>query len=104
MNDFNLILIGLIETVALAWIFGARKILDIINENCSLKYGNLWIFSIKYLCPFVFAAIIISYLYENIIHPYGGYSIANLLIAGWGFVLVTIMFSIVMTFFKDKSN
>ncbi|MGN0017745.1 MAG: sodium-dependent transporter [Candidatus Gastranaerophilaceae bacterium] len=104
MNDFNLILIGLIETVALAWIFGARKILEIINENCSLKYGNLWIFSIKYLCPFVFAAIIISYLYENIIHPYGGYSIANLLIAGWGFVLVTIMFSIVMTFFKDKSN
>ena len=101
MNDFNLIAIGLIETVALGWFFGAQKVLDIINENCSLKYGKMWIFSVKYLCPVVFTGIITSYLVENIRHPYGGYPVSNLLIAGWGFVAVIVIFSIVMTFFKD---
>ena len=101
MNDFNLIAIGLIETIALGWVFGAQKVLDIINENCSLKYGIMWIFCIKYLCPLVFACIIIGYLVENIRHPYGGYPISNLLIAGWGFIAVTLIFSVVMTYFKD---
>lgn len=102
MNDFNLIAIGLIETVALAWIYGADKVLAIINENCKLKYGKFWIFSVKYLCPIVFFIIVTTYLYDNIKNPYGGYPVSNLLVAGWGFVAVTFAFSIVMTFFKDK--
>ena len=101
MNDFNLIAIGLIETVALGWIYGADKVLNIINENCSFKYGKFWIFCIKYLCPFVFATITITYLIDNIKHPYGNYPISNLLVAGWGFIAVTFVFSIFMTFIKD---
>ena len=101
MNDFNLIAIGLIETIALGWIFGADKVLDIINENCTFKYGKFWVFCIKYLCPLVFAVITITYLYDNIKNPYAGYPVSNLLVAGWGFVAVTFVFSIVMTFFKD---
>jgi len=103
MNDFNLIMIGLIETIALGWIFGADKVLNIINEDTDFKYGKSWVFCFKYLCPFVFATITLSYLYENIKIPYGGYPIIGLLTVGWGFILVTFLFSIFMTFFKDRN-
>lgn len=104
MNDFNLIAIGLIETVALGWIYGADKVLNIINENCDYKYGKSWIFCIKYLCPVVFAVITGSYLIDNIKHPYGGYPLSNLLVAGWGFIAVTFVFAIFMTFIKDRKS
>lgn len=104
MNDFNLIAIGLVETIALGWIYGADKVLDIINKNCKFKYGKAWILCIKYVCPIVFATIVGSYLFENIRHPYNNYPLSNLLVAGWGFVLVTVVFSIMMTFFKDVKN
>ena len=103
MNDFNLIMIGLIETFALGWIYGADKVLNIINENTDFKYGKTWVFCFKYLCPFVFATITLSYLYNNIKVPYGGYPLIGLLIVGWGFILVTFLFSIFMTFFKDRN-
>ena len=101
MNDFNLIMIGLIETVALGWFYGADKVLEIVNEGCKFKYGKSWIFCIKFLCPTVFAIITVSYLYINIKTPYGGYPLSNLMIAGWGFIAVTFICSAVMTYFKD---
>lgn len=101
MNDFNLIMIGLIETVALGWFYGADKVLEIVNEGCNFKYGKSWIFCIKFLCPIVFAIITVSYLYVNIKTPYGGYPLSNLMIAGWGFIAVTFIFSALMTYFKD---
>lgn len=104
MNDFNLIAIGLIETVALGWIYGADKVLNIINENCDYKYGKSWIFCIKYLCPIIFAIITVSYLIDNIKHPYGGYPLSNLLVAGWGFIAVTFVFATFMTFIKDRKS
>ena len=102
VNDFNLIVIGFFECLAFGWIFGADQIRDYLNSNTSFKYGKWWNICIKFICPAVFLFISVTYLITNIKNPYDGYSLSNLLVGGWGVVVVTLVFGIIMSFTKGK--
>ncbi len=102
VNDFNLIILGLFETIAICWVFGAKKMLDMINENAKFKFGKWWIFCVKYLCPIVFLLISVTYLYTNIVSPYDNYPVANLVAGGWAVVVLTFVFGFVMSAIKSK--
>ncbi|HAX72392.1 MAG TPA: sodium-dependent transporter, partial [Firmicutes bacterium] len=104
VNDFNLIAIGLCECVAVGWIYGAPKLRAYLNSNTDFKYGKWWDVCIQYICPLVFLFISVTYLINNILNPYDGYPLTNLLVAGWGAVALTFVFGLVMSTLKGKDD
>lgn len=93
-NAFNLILVGIAESIAIGWFFKTSKVLDEVNKNTSKFKMPEWWFqaSIKVLSP----ALLLFFLVWNIIDLfkngglYGGYSVANNIIFGWLITALTI--------------
>lgn len=104
VNDFNLIVIGLTECLALGWIFGAKKLRDYLNSNTNFKYGAWWDIAIKYVCPAVFLFISVTYLITNLKNPYDGYPLIHLITGGWAVVVLTVVFGIIMSYLPTKDE
>lgn len=58
-NQINLIIIGVLETVAIGWFFGADKILDEVNRNTKRFRMPRWWFSIsiRYVAPLLLSGL-----------------------------------------------
>lgn len=104
VNEFNLIAIGLVECIALGWIFGAKKLREYLNSNTNFKYGVWWDVAIKYICPVIFLFISVTYLITNLKNPYDGYPVAHLVTGGWAVVALTVVFGIIMSFIPTKDQ
>lgn len=102
VNDFNLIVIGVIQCFVVGWLFGAKKIRTYFNETSSIKFGRWWDIMIRYVTPIVLLYISITYLIENIGNNYGGYATRYIAIGGWGVVAATIITGFVLTFIRAK--
>lgn len=104
VNDFNLIVIGVLECIAVGWIYGSGKIRAFANENTSFKLGIWWDILIRFVTPIVLLYISITYIINNISTPYGGYDQIYLLIGGWGVVALTVVAGLIVTFIKGKDQ
>ncbi|MBO7394334.1 MAG: sodium-dependent transporter [Abditibacteriota bacterium] len=104
INDLNLITVGLAECIAVGWIYGSGKMLNMINEDSKMPFGNWWRVCIKFVCPAAFLYIIGGFLYENVKIHYEGYDNLSLGIAGWGLVALTIVVSVILSVLKDGKS
>ena len=87
-NQFNLILIGVLECLAVGWAFNLKKVHSEINRNTSkLKAPYWWIgSSVKVVSPILLIALFvwnIVVLFKDNGGSYGGYPIWAQVIAGW---------------------
>ncbi len=96
VNEFNLLLMGIFETIAVAWIFGIEKLRGFINETTNIKIGKWWNVLLKYVCPIVFLVLSVNFLIANIMTPYGGYEHQYLFIGGWALVIATFVLALVI--------
>jgi NSS family neurotransmitter:Na+ symporter len=103
VNDFNLIAIGVMECIAVGWIFGSGKLRKYANENTSFKIGAWWDVLIRFVTPLVLLYIAVNFIITNIANPYGGYDQIYLIIGGWGMVALTVIAGFVLTFIKGKA-
>ncbi len=76
INIYGLMLVGLIEAVAIGWIFGAAKIKEWANAHSEIRAGIWWDISIKLIVPLVLGILIIQETLTNLAAPYGGDSLA----------------------------
>lgn len=104
VNDFNLIAIGILECIAVGWIYGSGKIRKYTNEHTALRLGVWWDILIRFVTPLVLLYISVTYIIDNISKPYGGYDQKYLNIGGWGMVALTVITGIVLTLIKGKSG
>lgn len=104
VNDFNLIAIGVVECIAIGWIYGADKLRNYFNEISEVRFGRIWNFLIKIVIPVVLLYIAITYLIENIKNVYAGYDLAHAWIGGWGVTILTIVVGIILAAFKAGKN
>lgn len=72
INVYGLLVVGVLEAVAIGWIFGADKIREWANEYSDIKAGRWWNISIKLLVPIVLSVLIIQETLSNLKAPYGG--------------------------------
>ncbi|MCH8004107.1 MAG: sodium-dependent transporter [Nanoarchaeota archaeon] len=95
VTNISLIVIGILECIAVGWIFGAKKMRSYINKVSDFKIGAWWDTTIKYIIPISLAVILALQLKREFVENYGGYPDWAILI-GWGVVLVplAIAFSI----------
>ncbi len=92
-NQYSLILIGILETIAVGWFFKPSKVLDEINKNTNkFKMPKWWfITSIKILAPIALAFLFVWQfvgLIKNGFRYDTSYHVAAEIVAGW---LVTIL-------------
>jgi NSS family neurotransmitter:Na+ symporter len=104
INDFNLIVIGIIESILVGWIFGAKKMREYINSTSTVKLGAWWDVMIKFIIPIVLLFISISFLINNIKVNYEDYDLKWLVIGGWGMVVVTAVVAVVFGLMKTKTS
>jgi len=72
LNDFGLITVGVLECFIVGHIYGAERMAKHANEVSDLKVGKNWIYSIKYVTPFILGAILFV-KFTEIADGYGGY-------------------------------
>ncbi len=97
INAYTLILTGVLEAVAVGWLFNTAKVLDEINRNTKkFKMPKWWFLpSIRFVCPVILFALFVwnlVMLFKNggIYGAGDGYSLASNLICGWLIIALTI--------------
>ena len=63
---YGLLIAGLIECVLISWVFGARRLVDSINEHSKFKLGGRFIFFIRFVLPLVLGFIIAWAIFEEV--------------------------------------
>ncbi|WP_321415254.1 sodium-dependent transporter [uncultured Desulfobacter sp.] len=95
INNFGVLVGGLLEIVFLVWICGIDNFKDHINLTSDFKVGKLWTFCLKFITPAILGYMILSNLIGDIITPYGGYPSSALLIFGLfmvqGIIILSVM-------------
>ncbi len=87
-NQYSMIVIGILECIAVGWIFDPKKVLDEINRNtASFKMPSWWFAaSIKVIAPALLAVLLMVKLYTLFVvnsGSYGGYPMWAICIGGW---------------------
>jgi NSS family neurotransmitter:Na+ symporter len=97
INNYGLLVVGILEAILIGWIFGAKRFADGVNKNPGFKIGRIWRVSIQYVTPIVLVAIVGTEAVRNVLTPYGGYSWISLLSIGVGWFVMTIAVAYVVT-------
>ena len=90
VTSVSLIVIGILECIAVGWIFGAEKMRAYINKVSDFKIGTWWSTTIMYVIPISLAIILALQLKAEFVENYGGYPDWVILI-GWGAVLIPLL-------------
>ncbi len=102
MNNFGLLVVGILMCVAVGWFYKHEEIREYANSKSDFKIGRWWDFSIKYFTPIVVGALFITNVIDRVKAAYGGYSRIAEFLGGW---LVIIAFVIVaVLLFKKKGR
>lgn len=96
VNEGNLLFMGIFEAIAIGWLVGAEPLREFINSTTTVKIGKWWNVIIKFVCPIVFFFLAGSFLYSNIVSPYGGYDMQYLMVGGWGLIIVTFVLALII--------
>ena len=87
INTFMLLIIGILETMVIGWIFGAEKLRDYLNSLFTWNIGTWYDLCIKFIVPLVLGVLLVLNVISEISELYGGY---DPLALGIGFTLVVI--------------
>ena len=90
VTNFNLIIIGILECIAVGWVYGAEKLRRYVNKVSSIKIGKWWNFTIKYLTPLILIVILVLQVKAEIAANYGGYPLWAIMI-GWAVVIIPLI-------------
>ena len=94
--------LGLVEVIAISYIYGTKGLRQEANEFSDYKVGKWWDYLLRYFTPLLLGAVVIT----NIVKLVTGYSgmdkmlIVSNVIFGWGAVVIMIGVSII--FCKKK--
>ncbi|APT75344.1 transporter [Marinitoga sp. 1137] len=73
MGTYALLVVGILESIVIGWVFGAEKLREYINSVSEVKIGAWFDISLKYIIPIVLISILGLNIYDEMKNPYGGY-------------------------------
>ncbi len=104
VTNCGLILVGLLEVVAIGWLYGAEKLRSYINEVSDVKIGKWWSICIKYIAPVVLIVLLVTTLRRDIRSPYENYPQWALLTFGWGMLVAIFLISYLLAHFTKEER
>lgn len=102
MNNFGLLVVGILMCVAVGWFYKHEEIREYANSKSDFTIGRWWDFSIKYLTPVVVGALFITNVVDRVKSAYGGYSRIAEFIAGWLVIIAFVIIAVVL--YKKKGR
>ena len=90
VTNYNLLLVGIFQTILGGWIYGAEKLRRYINQVSDWQVGKWWNVAIKYIIPTVLTTLLVTQLTKDLKIPYEGYPTWALNI-GWAIALLPLL-------------
>ncbi len=66
LMNFAILLAILLELVIIAWVYGADRLMDSLNEGSSIKVDSFWIICIKFITPIILIILLVLGIYNLI--------------------------------------
>jgi NSS family neurotransmitter:Na+ symporter len=99
VNNFGLVIAGLLEVVLVAWI--ARVLeqqRDHLNAISYVGMGTWWTISLRFVTPVLLTFMVVyQFVWVELRTPYGDYPTSGLLFVGWGAVALTLVLALVLS-------
>ncbi len=90
VTSYNLVLVGICQSILVGWIYGAEKMRRYINQVSDWQVGKWWNISVKYLIPLVLVTLLVTQFSKDLRIPYEGYH-AWALGMGWAIAIVPLL-------------
>jgi len=87
MNQYGLVLVGLLECIAVAYFFHLDELKDYVNRHSEIKLHNWFDAFIKVITPGILLFLLASQFLKDTTAAYGGYDKIlrfSVTLAGWG--------------------
>ncbi|WP_147820527.1 sodium-dependent transporter [Salidesulfovibrio onnuriiensis] len=97
INNYGILVGGLIEICFVAWFCKLDMIQKHINATSEFAVGNLWKLCIMAVAPFGLAVNLVIALYEDLTVHYSGYDFSALLMFGWLMLAAALVLALAMT-------
>lgn len=106
INNYAIVVSGLVEVILIAWVFKLNDIKAHANENSDFKVGIWWDICLKFVTPIMLIIMFALKLKEDLAIPYGNgdYKTSALLILGWSMPLITVIAGIIGMKIKGKEG
>ncbi len=104
LNQYGLIIAGLLECIVVGWVLKAHVLRRHINIVSKWQLNKGWDFLIKYWTPALLIVMLYHQLKEEIAKPYGGYETGTLLSIGVGWVVFTIVLAAIFSLSSWKKS
>ncbi len=124
VNDYNIVLAGLLELLLLGWsyklvvfkdartglefkdyIFSGYRFYELkehANEVSDFKISAWWYVCLKYITPAMLIIVSVLKFRADMSSPYSGYPLIAQLVFGWSVPLLTVIFALIFSSKKSK--
>lgn len=105
LNNYGLVLVGLLECLVIAWYFGMDKMHFHLSEasegGYSPAWDKIWNWSVTFVAPVVLIIILAWSVYDDLSEPYEGYPVSALVMIGVGWLVATFLISGIFSVFTN---
>lgn len=100
VNQYGLLVGGLLECLFVGWVVKAKVINKHINDSADtgMRLPKVWNFLVKFVCPVILGSILVAAFYNDVTKGYEGYSATALNIYGTLFMAITVIIAMVLAF------
>jgi NSS family neurotransmitter:Na+ symporter len=102
MNNFGLLVVGILMCVAVGWFYKHGEIREYANSKSDFTIGKWWDFCIKYFTPVVVSALFITNVVDRVRAAYGGYSRIAEVLGGW--LVIAAFVTIAVILYRKKGR
>ena len=104
INNIGIVGYGCIEVILLGWFFDLESLRREANRYSNFSIGRWWCYTLKFVTVAVLGVMIILNTVNYIQNGYGGYLLKDIVIFGWGTILLVIVCGIVLNHMKGKDG
>ncbi|MDD3167964.1 MAG: sodium-dependent transporter [Eubacteriales bacterium] len=104
INNIGVAGAGLIEVLLIGWFFNTEKLRQEANQFSNFSVGKWWIYALKIVTVVVLGFMVISNTIGYMKNGYGGYASTDIMVFGWGTMLVCVIVTIILTAMKGKEG
>ncbi|AIG98986.1 sodium-dependent transporter [Archaeoglobus fulgidus] len=101
INYYGLVLVGLLEVIAAAWLFDLTVLKNHINSVSEIKVGMWWDLAVKFATPLILAVLLILDIRGNLTENYGGYP-TEVLLTGLSIIVLGMIVAAILSW-RDKN-
>ncbi|MDJ0899975.1 MAG: sodium-dependent transporter [Xenococcus sp. MO_188.B8] len=87
ITSYNLLLVGICQSILVGWLYGAEKMRRYINQVSDWQVGKWWNLAVKYFVPLVLVTLLVAQLSQDLKISYEGYP-AWALAIGWVIAII----------------